>query len=145
MKQALYWLFASAGWILAAYLFNTPTAPVRFVDRPAVEPTLFDTGLSRRIVEWNEGKYVVFSDGKEQVTPYWGQLTTALDPRRGWCPQEIAVLETTIYYTICHDAETLGGEQKPRNTLSAAAERVLRKGRTLAEKRWGPLPPRQAS
>ncbi len=136
-KRILYWVFALTGWVLAVYLFNQPTAPVRFTDRPAVEAKLFDSGIARKIVEWDEGKYTLFANGAESVEPYWGPLSMAMDPPKGWCPQEVFVYATSIGWTVCYNFDKVGGDYGSRSELSSAAEHVLLKGRSFAKEYWG--------
>lgn len=144
VKRVLFWTFALCGWVLAGYQFNTPAGPVHFYEGP-VEKTLFDPGHPRKIVEWNEGKYILYPNGDEQVTPYFGTITTAFNPPKGWCPQDVNVFETKITYIICYDTQTTGGKTADRSELSSAHEHILIKGRALAEERWGKYPPRRGS
>lgn len=134
MRRIATWAFAIAGWALAAYFFDKPTGTPCFIDEvPYIND--FEPG-GQRVVAWNEGKYEIFPNGVERVTPFWGPLTLAFDPGRGHCPQGVFVRPTGIAYSVCWE-DKVGGAWGRREDLSSTAERILHKGRLLVERRWG--------
>lgn len=133
IRKMFFLAFTITGWVLAAYFFNVPTGNPHFTDQPATD-ALFDSG-PRKIVEWHEGRYELFQNGVERVTPHWGSITLAFDPGRGHCPQGIIVYADRIAYQYCYEGK-VGGAGGHREDLSSKAERILQKGRTLAERHW---------
>lgn len=88
-----------------------------------------------------EGMYELYPNGLERVTPYWGPLTLAIDPRKAHCPQDILVRESGISYQYCWEGK-VGGAIGSRQDLSSKGEHILQRGRELAEQHWGLRIPR---
>jgi len=130
IRQMSFWIFALGGWVLAAHFFNMPVAPPCF-SSPSVPDGV-------RTVEWNKGKYQIFSSGFESVTPRWGPITLAFSRGKKVCPQDIAVQPNgNTVSSYCYEGK-VGSVYGRQEDLPAAAERVLRTGRKLAEQHWGP-------
>lgn len=112
---------------LGAYLETPPVKPVHFVD--------FEDDKKPRVVEWTYGKYEVWQNGNEKITPYWGLVSLWLDPGRGNCPQGITVQGKQMITQTCLDG-------KPRVRLGETKDMpmkerlLLDRGRRLAKEHW---------
>jgi hypothetical protein len=130
-----------SGWILAIWLYNTPSSPVEYRQeqfKSFAEAMLNHEGTPAHVIRWDKGVYARLESGAEIVHANYGPVSAVFDPPKDWCYNEVILHQDRIGENYCPSYGMYAGRRVDSfEDLPSAVQNVVLEGRRLAKEKWG--------